>query len=83
MNAVQEQTTEKVLFLLDRGADPNAVDHRGFTSLHRAAELGEMRIVQLLLDRGALPHPEAEGHTPQSLAQKRGDAAIVKLLSDR
>jgi ankyrin repeat protein len=55
MNAVQERSTEKVLFL-HGGADPNAVDRRGFTALHRAAELGEMRIIELLLDRGALPH---------------------------
>lgn len=83
MNAVQERSVDKVSFLLDHGADPNATDHRGFTALHRAAELGELRIVELLLNRGASPHPEAGGDTPQSLAQKRGEKAIVKLLNSR
>ena len=83
MNAVQERSIEMVTLLLDRGADPNARDTRGFTALHRAAELGELRIVQLLLDRGAYPPGEAEGHTPQSLAQGRGHTAIVNLLGGR
>lgn len=85
MNAVQEQSIsiEMVSFLLDRGADPNATDNRGFTALHRAAEFGQLGIVQLLLDRGANRHPESEGYTPQSLAQIRGHDAVVRLLSGR
>ena len=83
MNAVQERSIEKVTLLLDRGDDPNAMDQRGFTALHRAAEMGELRLVQSLLDHGAFPHPQAEGHTPRSLVQRRGEEAIVKLLISR
>ena len=81
MNAVQARSLEKVAFLLDRGADPNATDQRGFTALHRAAEMGQLEVVKLLLDRGAAPHPEAQGHTPRSLAQGRGENAVVQLLA--
>jgi ankyrin repeat protein len=83
MNAVQRRSVEMVTFLLDHGADPNAADQRGFTALHRAAEMAELRIVQSLLDHGAFPHPEAGGHTPLSLAQGRDAKEIVKLLSGR
>jgi hypothetical protein len=83
MNAVQARSLEKVAFLLDRGADPNATDQRGFTALHRAAEMGQLEVVRLLLDRGAAPHPEAQGHTPRSLAQGRGETAVVELLDSR
>jgi ankyrin repeat protein len=83
MNAVQGRSIEMVTLLLDRGADPNAADNRGFTALHRAAELGDLRIAELLLNRGAYPQAEAEGHTPQSLAQLRNHSAITKLLSGR
>ena len=82
MNAVQEASIDKVSFLLDHGADVNARDQRGFTALHRAAELGHLDVLRVLLDRGASPNPEAEGHTPRSLAEGRGEAEIVALLDE-
>lgn len=80
MNAVQARSLPKVLRLLDRGAEADACDGRGFTALHRAAEMGEIEIVRALLARGADPAREAHGHTPLSLAEGRGEAAIAALL---
>ena len=80
MNAVQSATLDTVSFLLDHGADVNARDRRGFTALHRAAEMGHLDVAQVLLDRGASPNPDAEGHTPRSLAAARGHADIVAIL---
>jgi hypothetical protein len=80
MNAVQARSLSMVMLLLERGADPDARDGRGFTALHRAAEMGEADIVRALLERGADPAPEAHGHTPRSLAEARGETAIVDLL---
>jgi ankyrin repeat protein len=80
MNAVQGKSEAKVRFLLDRGADVNAVDHRGFTALHRAAEMGQAAVVRLLLERVARPDPEAQGQTPRSLAAARAETAIVEVL---
>ena len=83
MNAVQGRSVANATLLLDHGADPNARDHKGFTALHRAAEMGELQIVKLLLDRGAFPDLDAGGHTPLSLAQGRAQTAVVELLSSR
>lgn len=80
MNAVQDGSVEKTAFLLDRGADPNAKDARGFTALHRAAEMGRTELAEMLLQRGAAPNPEAAEHTPRSLAEQRGETAILKIL---
>lgn len=81
MNAVQAKSLEKVSFLLDRGADVDARDGRGFTALHRAAEMGQLDLLVTLLEHGASPELEAEGHTPLSLARARGESAIVARLS--
>jgi len=77
---VQSATLDKVCFLLDHGADIEARDRRGFTALHRAAEMGRLDVLRVLLDRGAAPEPTAEGHTPRSLAAGRGNEEIVALL---
>ncbi len=65
----------------DHGADPNATDRRGFTTLDRAAERGWEESVRLLLDRGAAPRPEAQGHTPGSFAAMRGHLETAALLA--
>jgi len=46
---------DKVSFVLDHGADVNARDQRGFTSLHRATEMGHVDVVRVLLDRDGHP----------------------------
>ncbi len=81
MNAVQDRDGRSAALLLDRGADPNAADGRGFTALHRAAEMGQLELARLLLQRGARPDARAQGHTPRSLAEGRGEAAVVDLLT--
>lgn len=83
MNAAQSRSIEMVTFLLDRGADPNATDRGGVTALHRASERGDLQIVKSLLDYGAFARPDAEGHTPESLALRCGHKAIANLLSGR
>ena len=80
MTAVQGAHLDKALFLLDNGADVNAVDARGFTALHRAAEKGHIELVKALLERGAAVSPRAGEHTPLSLAHARGQAQVVEVL---
>ncbi|MGI9213048.1 MAG: ankyrin repeat domain-containing protein [Methylococcaceae bacterium] len=80
MNAVEANCLPQVRLLLDSGADINACDIRGFTSVHRAAEMGHIELLELLLNHGANPNPLAEGHTPLSLAEQRGEKDIVQIL---
>jgi hypothetical protein len=80
MIEVQNRNNSNVIFLLDQGADPNASDNRGFTSLHRAADMGELEMTKTLLSRGAEVTVEAEGHSPISFAESRGNSELVELL---
>ena len=81
MNATQSKLLDIAEYLLDNGADVNASDKRGFTSLHRACEMGSTEMVKLLLARGADAAVEGEGgHTPLSLAKMRKETGIVRLL---
>jgi hypothetical protein len=80
MYAVQHGEFLPAAFLLNHGADVNARDRRGFTALHRAAEYGHLDLTKMLLDRGASPNPEAQGHTPRSLAESKGHKEIAALF---
>lgn len=82
MNAVQARSLEKTSYLLEKGADPNAKDDNGFTALHRAAEMGELELTKLLVKEGALKNVEAQGHTPASLAEMRGEKKVLKILKN-
>jgi ankyrin repeat protein len=63
--------------LLDQGADVNATDHFGNTSLHLAMRYPE--VVRLLLERGAQVNARnAFGDTP--LHRAVGDKRVVELL---
>ena len=68
--------------LLAKGADVNARDHRGYTALMFAAQYDDdaVELVRLLLAHGADVTPVAEKQTALSLAAKRGETAVTKLL---
>ncbi len=51
-----------VHFLLDAGADINAVGQLGRTPLHLAASSGQPQLVRFLCERGADPHLRAKGN---------------------
>lgn len=54
--AVIEGNSDVIVKLLDLGADINAQDFRGWTSLHHAALSGSQGILRLLLERRANPN---------------------------
>ncbi len=70
--------------LLDKGADVNAVDYRGYTPLILAAQhdRDSPELVRLLLSRGADVHAVAEGHTALTIAARRGETELVRLLRE-
>ncbi|XP_076463070.1 IQ motif and ankyrin repeat domain-containing protein 1-like [Babylonia areolata] len=71
---------DSILFLLERGADPNSVGQFRRTPLYRAAFAGHMEAVQVLLQNGADPRVYAsDGQTPEHVASVE---AIAQLLSE-
>ena len=54
--------------------------HDDGTYLVEPAELGNLDVLRILLDRGASPNIEALGQTPQSFAESRGKTEVVALL---
>ena len=55
--------TDLVLFLLEKGADPNAAPN-GFTALHEAIMRRDTRMATALLDHGADPNAPLKTFTP-------------------
>lgn len=67
-----------ITFLINKGADVNALTTNGHTPLHLTKDL---KIAQLLIKNGAIVNVEDnEGHTPLYYAQKAGDTAMVRLF---
>ena len=75
--------------LLVAGADPNAVNNYGRTSLHGAARSGYEACVTTLIAAGADPNVvDVKGNTPLHWAARRGHREcakilIVRILADR
>jgi ankyrin repeat protein len=70
-DAVQQKHEDVAVYLLDKGADVNAVTKDGLTPLHMAAQNGDIAIVTLLLSHGAKLDPvDSKGWTPLDRAEK-------------
>ena len=83
MQAIRNNQTEVVDYLIGEGLDVNAVDSDGFSSLAYAAELGNVAIVESLLDAGAdIDFLNTEDERPalyQATRSNRTDIAILLL----
>jgi ankyrin repeat protein len=67
--------------LLAADADPNLADQAGNTPLMAAAGLGDVSLVQRLLDAGADPgRRNKQGESAQSLALRHGHFGVATLL---
>ena len=69
---------------LDESFDLNSKDDDGYTALSRAAQVGQVAAVQLLIERGAeIESKNRWGRTPLSEAARYGHEVIVRLLIER
>ncbi|MCZ6834421.1 MAG: ankyrin repeat domain-containing protein, partial [Planctomycetota bacterium] len=76
-----------VTLLLVHQANPDALQHGGFTALMAAAMQGNLAMVETLLNHGANPKlvalaPPHEGHTALDMATEGGHDSLVKRLGD-
>lgn len=75
---------ETAAFLLKNGADADVQTRKtGTTALMIAAVLGNLDLVRMLLDHGAdVDLADSFGDTATMLARKKGNSAVVDVLSD-
>jgi hypothetical protein len=84
LNAAGDGNYERVVTLLDCGADVNYANWSGWTALIGGVQSQNKRLIQLLLDRGAdINHVDFNGCTVLQVAASRDDLSIIKLLIDR
>ena len=81
--AVKKSDKNLIAKLLKKGQDVSAVDNNGFTSLHIAAQQGNVDVVELLLREGinvAINIKDNRGLTPLHWAIQNGHSEVVKIL---
>jgi ankyrin repeat protein len=72
---------ELARLLLASGALPGTANCAGFTPLHRAAQFGDVDLVEALLAAGAKASVVTKAfESPLALAERRGDAAVAAAL---
>jgi ankyrin repeat protein len=81
--AAEKGRLEVLGFLLERGADINALDKWNFTPLHRAAFQGGSDNVRLLIDKGAnVSAKTCRGQTALDLACENAQIESIRILSE-
>mmetsp|Transcript_21228 Transcript_21228/g.55211 ORF Transcript_21228/g.55211 Transcript_21228/m.55211 type:complete len:1203 (-) Transcript_21228:303-3911(-) len=89
MNAAIDNNVEIARMLIKAGADVEAVENRGLTSLHFASAAGSTDVIELLLDNGARLEKRTKGGeeqfrlTPLMFAVRGNQVRAIKLLLDR
>lgn len=83
-NAVLAFDTDRVRFLLSKGADVNKLDDQGYAPLQTAVRNRNSELARILLDAGADPNlADSDGTTPLIHALNRNHVPSVALLAKR
>lgn len=81
-SAAAARATEIVRMLVESGAPVNAKQHGNWTALHAAADNGDKEMIKILLQHGAdLLAQNDAGQTPSDIAEAKGHADVLTLLS--
>ncbi|CAL4943682.1 unnamed protein product [Urochloa decumbens] len=80
--AVSHGKVIAVRYLVDRGADLNKQDVKGFAPLHYATKRGYGGIARLLLSRGANVDVDSSEGTPLHVAAAHGKSGVMQILLD-
>lgn len=80
---VDTKTSDTILFLLSRGANPKLVDNIGFTALHYATFFGREDAVSLLITIGLDPNQrDKDGFKPLDIALHTKNRYIIGELAE-
>jgi len=72
----------QALWLLERRADPNLPDARGWTAVHQAASRGNERMMRAVLEAGGdLTRRDNSGDTPMDIAEAMGRGKLAALMA--
>jgi ankyrin repeat protein len=81
MYACYDEDYEKVMLLVEAGADVNKQDNEGWSSLFYAVVKKNIQITEYLLDNGAQKDlSDIGGMTPYDYAVKKSSPALIGLL---
>ena len=80
IEAAKQGHLDTSAYLLNSGADIDAVDAMSRSALHWACGGGHLLEVELLLRRGAHMRPDSTGATPLHFASRHGYERIVSIL---
>ncbi|GLU07657.1 hypothetical protein SLE2022_246060 [Rubroshorea leprosula] len=80
--AILRERFQTAVYLLDKGAKPNAVTRKRFTALHYAADKGPKKLVKLLIMKGAEVDAMTDVGTPLMVAAYNGRKEFLKVLLD-
>jgi quinoprotein dehydrogenase-associated probable ABC transporter substrate-binding protein len=83
-NAIIANDSERVKFLVEKGADVNAPDLQGWTPLQNAARQRKDEMIKTLIELGADPNrAAADGMTPLVAAAMRDHVPSIKALIEK
>lgn len=82
LNAVLTKDFTRIDYLIERGADINAADSQGLTSLMRAVKGGNFDLVRMLLAHGAaLDAVDSDGWTATMYAAYLNEPRMIRLIA--
>ena len=78
--AIEAGDYERLEKLAKDGVDINEADHHGYTPIHYAAQVGQVKCLEFLIQKD-INTPDEAGYTPLILAASNGHPECLKILA--